>query len=644
MARSLRVLFCEDSEDDLELMRLEIESHGYDVRSGRVQASDTLREALRNEAWDVVISDYVMPGFRAPDALRVLHESGIDLPFIIVSGTIEEELAVDCLRAGAHDFLNKDRLARLVPAIQREMREVLVRRERRQAEQALRESERKYRVIVETTHEGICVLDSADRITFVNRRLGEMLGMTSDEIVGASLIDFVDEETRPRLARADDVGRYGSTKRFEARITRRDEREFWASIAVTPISDDAHAHAGAVVLITDVSDQRSLQAQLMASDRMVTVGTLAAGVAHEINNPLSAVLANLEDALLEIEQLRKELGASKQIEELHAELRDSVDAAGRVRDIVRDLKLLSRAEEEKRQEVDVRRVLDSCARMAKNEIRHRASLVKEYQDVALIEANESRIGQVFLNLIVNAAQALPEGHANENEIRLVAKMNGDDRVVVEVHDTGAGIPGPVMKRLFTPFFTTKAAGVGTGLGLSICHRLISSLGGEITVESEVGRGTVFRVALPAARPSSQGPTEVRREATAPARRGSVLVVDDDAMVGVAIRRSLESQHDVITTTSATEALVMLRAGNRFDVILCDLMMPEMTGMDLHRECRLIAPDQATRMLFLTGGAFTPRAREFFDSTENPRMDKPFDPKVLREAVAGLIGRVDAALR
>jgi CheY-like chemotaxis protein len=280
--------------------------------------------------------------------------------------------------------------------------------------------------------------------------------------------------------------------------------------------------------------------------------------------------------------------------------------------------------------------------MAKNEIRHRAELVRDYHEVAMVEANESRLGQVFLNLIVNAAQALPEGRADENEIRLVAKTVGSE-VVVEVRDTGEGIPAPVIKRLFTPFFTTKPAGVGTGLGLSICHRLVVSLGGHIDVESEVGRGTMFRVRLPVAKSVASVANERRDDGTTPSRRGSVLVIDDDAIVGAAIRRTLESQHDVVTTTSAREALEWVKAGKRFDVIICDLMMPQMTGMDFHHACREIAPDQAGRMLFLTGGAFTPRAREFLDSMDNRRLEKPFEPKVLRETVSAMMRNAEASL-
>jgi CheY-like chemotaxis protein len=239
---------------------------------------------------------------------------------------------------------------------------------------------------------------------------------------------------------------------------------------------------------------------------------------------------------------------------------------------------------------------------------------------------------VFLNLVVNAAQAIPEGYADANEIRVRTRVDEPHgRVIVEVSDTGSGIAPEAMKKLFTPFFTTKPIGVGTGLGLAICHRIVSDMGGDIAVSSQVGVGTTFRVSVPVA------PTDAA-EAPAPApaatarRRGHVLVVDDERSICNVIRRMLGAEHDVDGVTSAMDALRRVGAGERFDVIFCDLMMPVMTGMDLHAELARLAPDQAERMVFLTGGAFTARARAFLDEATNPRVEKPFELATLRDLV------------
>ena len=307
--------------------------------------------------------------------------------------------------------------------------------------------------------------------------------------------------------------------------------------------------------------------------------------------------------------------------------------------IVRDLKIFSRSDEDKTGAVDVRRVIESSLRMAWNEIRHRARLVKDYGDVPPVEGNEGRLGQVFLNLIVNAAQAMPEGRADKNEIRVITKQDDHGRVVVEVRDTGSGIPESVISRIFDPFFTTKPIGVGTGLGLAICHRIVTALGGELTVESQVGKGSVFRTILPVAKGDA---AEVSHQPAAlvVGRRGRILVVDDEPMLGTAVRRMLSAEHEVLAVTSARDAIERVFKGERFDIILCDLMMPEVTGMDLHAELVRFAPEQAEKMVFMTGGAFTSRSSRVLGSRSEPAHREAFrwgQPQGARPRHAALTG-------
>ncbi|HYU16247.1 MAG TPA: ATP-binding protein, partial [Candidatus Acidoferrum sp.] len=236
--------------------------------------------------------------------------------------------------------------------------------------------------------------------------------------------------------------------------------------------------------------------------------------------------------------------------------------------------------------------------------------------------------QIFLNLIVNAAQAIPEGQAPANQIRVKTRTDATGRVVVTVADTGSGIPPELHDRIFDPFFTTKELGAGTGLGLSICHRLVTGLGGQIVMESEVGRGTVFEVTLPSARRAETAAKASPARLPA-ARRGRILCVDDDVLLTKALTRALNGEHEVTALTRAREALERVMAGERYDVILCDLMMPEMGGIDLHAELLGCAPEQAASIIFLTGGAFTARARDFLASVPNQRVEKPFDIQLLR---------------
>ena len=253
-----------------------------------------------------------------------------------------------------------------------------------------------------------------------------------------------------------------------------------------------------------------------------------------------------------------------------------------------------------------------------------------------MQASETRLGQVFLNLVVNAAQAIAEGRANDNAITVTTGVAPDGQVVVEIADTGCGMPPEVLARLFTPFFTTKPVGVGTGLGLSICQRIVTGFGGAITVTSEVGHGTTFRIVLPRARREDTGERPATLADPVPRRRGRILVIDDEPMITKALGRTLAGDHAVTSVSSAGEAMALLATAPLFDVILCDIMMPQMTGVELYDELRRRDPALADRIIFLTGGAFTSSTRAFLDSVPNQRVEKPFDPHHLRTLISDRI--------
>jgi PAS domain S-box-containing protein len=387
--------------------------------------------------------------------------------------------------------------------------------------------------------------------------------------------------------------------------------------------------------IQDITETKAVQAQLMQSDRLASVGLLAAGVAHEINNPLAFLSAALEH----LEDHAPALGKDPVVgPELLRALAEARAGAERVRHVVRDLRTFSGVREERRTRVELAPVLESAIHMASNEIRYRARLVRALGPAPAVMADEARLGQVALNLLINAAHAVPEGQVDRHEIRVATSTDAGGRAVFEVHDTGPGIPPEVVERIFDPFFTTKPRGVGTGLGLSICRNIVVGLGGEISVDSRPGAGTTLRVALPPAPAATPALTPVAPAAAPPsARRGRVLVVDDEPAVASAVRRALASQHEVVVQGSAEAALQAVQGGERFDVIVCDLMMPGMSGMDLHEVLARTAPDLARRIVVLTGGAFTPRAREFLDRVPLPRCEKPFDSGELRELVRKVMG-------
>jgi PAS domain S-box-containing protein len=496
-------------------------------------------------------------------------------------------------------------------------------------------SERRYRAVTEAAHEAISLVTPDGIIQEVNPSFEAALGLPRDRILGRRLRDFApvgpEEQTAASSAGEPVVGGNGAPA---VSLVRSD-----GSVVMMEFTSQAVDLGGEKLIVSigrDVTERVKTQAQLMFSDRMASIGALAAGVAHEINNPLMATVANLEFALDLVKGLTQN-ETRPELQPLEELLHDAAEGAECVRTIVRDLKIFSRAEEDNRAPVEVQRVIESSLRMAWNEIRHRASLVREYSKVPPVQANESRLGQVFLNLIVNAAQALPDGYADQNQIRVRTRLDQRGRVVAEIEDTGPGIPPEVVPRLFTPFFTTKPRGLGTGLGLSICKRIVTSFGGDISVDTELGRGTIFRVSLVATeeRPGD-GPMTASSVPTAP-RRGRVLIVDDDERSAIVVSRALAAEHDVATSSDADDALARIAAEESpFDVIICDMMMPVKTGVEFFADLAERVPEQEKRIIFLTGGAFTVKAREFLDHVPNRRLEKPFDMLALRAMVNQLV--------
>jgi signal transduction histidine kinase len=393
MAKQLRVLIVDDAEDDAHLIVRELRNAGLLLSFSRVATREALTQQLV-ERWDVLLCDYSMPGFSAFEALDLVRHAGIDLPFIIVSGTVGEARAVEVMRAGAHDYVFKSNLSRLPLAIERELREADNRRERRR-----------------------------------------------------------------------------------------------------------------------------LQEQLLLAERMASIGVVAAGVVHEINNPLTVLMGSAELAVRTLSADSALVANNEQKAVVHEELDRVLEAADRLRQIVADVKLFSHAGADPVVSVDVTTTLASSVRMALHETSGRCYIVTRFGETPLVALPASRLGQVFLNLLLNAAQAIAPGNAEQNEIRLTTFTDETGWAVIEVADTGCGIPAQVQKTIFEPFMTTKAVGVGTGLGLFVTHRIVSDAGGRIEFESEVGRGTTFRVRLPAStRPSSEPSLGDSADVLPPARQ------------------------------------------------------------------------------------------------------------------------------
>ncbi|WP_395804409.1 PAS domain S-box protein [Archangium minus] len=367
--------------------------------------------------------------------------------------------------------------------------------ERKAAEEALRRSEESFRALIEGSPEAIFV-HRGGPLLYVNPSACSFLRLKANELVGRSLLDFVHPEDRAAaVGMLDGLPGRGAHRVREIRFLPPD-----GGVLTAEISGLRLVFAGqpaTLVSARDLTERRQIQARLVVADRLASVGTLAAGVAHEINNPLAFVISNLSFLTEELHAIAGLLPAGR-LDELEEVLEETNEGVNRVRLIVQDLKTFSRGDEEQPTAVDLRRVIDSALALARGELRHRATVVKELYDVPLVEGSEARFGQVVLNLLINAAHAISAGQPDKNEIRVVLRSESN-HAIIEVKDTGCGMSPEVLSRIFDPFYTTKPVGVGTGLGLSICHGIITGFGGEISATSEMGKGSVFRISLPAIR-------------------------------------------------------------------------------------------------------------------------------------------------
>jgi PAS domain S-box-containing protein len=631
----------EDSDDDAALLLRELRRAGYDPVAERVDTVADLERAL-DQQWDIILCDYRMPMLDALKALSVVRSRSIDTPCIIVSGTVGEEHAVAALRSGAQDFVLKDKLTRLAPAIERELRDSETRIKHARAESTLKATEASFRSAFELIPDGVLVW-RAGTVVHANGAAVSMLGGASqDDLVNRSIFDLFSSSegalARERMSTLD--GAAAPVSLGELSMVRVDGKPIHVETTVVSVLFDGETSMLGV--IRDVTARRELLARAMQMDRMLAVGTLAAGVGHEINNPLAYVMANLTYANEQIGRAQGELGAIAetapvakavvaQLSEVVTILADVDEGAHRIRDIARDLNTFARSDEELRP-VDLRAVADAALRMATPEVRHRARVTKEYENVPPVLASASRVSQVLLNLVVNAAHAIAKGAHEANEIHVRVAFEPPS-VVVEVRDTGHGIAPEHLERLFTPFFTTKPVGEGTGLGLSISRRIVRSFGGDIEVDSIQGVGTTMRVLLPAAAasPATDGPPP--QSVGSP---GRLLFIDDERMVGVAFQRAFSREHEVVVVQSATEAWARLVAGESFDAIFCDIHMPGMTGLDFYNRLERSFPRLAKRVVLITGVGQERSTRELVEKGRAPVLAKPLDMGKVRSLLAHLL--------
>jgi PAS domain S-box-containing protein len=494
--------------------------------------------------------------------------------------------------------------------------------------------------VVETVGSLLIVADAYGNAVRVNRALCELTGYRPEELTGrpiwqtllaspeSEIVERAFAEHGPRFHAVMPKTVEGSirTKSGEARIVS------WTNAALLDASGCTEYVIGAGV---DVTDRKEIQVRLQISDRMASIGTLAAGVAHGINNPLAYVIANLDYVRSKLAGPWQDL-PKDEVREVRELVEESLEGADRVRRIVGDLRSFSRHGDDRVTAVDVTAVIERALNMAMNEIRHRARVVLYLEPVPRVLGTESKLGQVVLNLLVNAAQAIEAGNVENNSITVRTLLDKQGRPRLEIEDTGIGIPEEYLRRVFDPFFTTKPVGVGTGLGLSISHRIVSEFGGEIGIESQHQRGTLVWMSLETAPIEAPAPP---KQPTFPPpsnreHQARILIVDDEPAILRALGRVLQG-YQVTRALSGREAITRIEHSGPYDVVFCDVMMPELSGIDVYERAKQVCPGQEQRIVFITGGAFTEQAAKFIESIDNPKLTKPFEAGEVRALVKTL---------
>jgi signal transduction histidine kinase len=649
-SKPLRLLIVEDSEDDAELVVRTVRAGGYDPDFLRVQTAQAVTEALRTRKWDVVVSDYSMPGFSGTEALKILQKESLDIPFILVSGSLGEEAAVEILKAGAHDFIIKDRMARLVPAIERELREAGQRFERRQAYEILARSENQLADAQRIAHVGSWERNlETDQLSWSAESI-RIFGQDPNIFVPTveKFVAQIHPDDRPRLAESmDKARRLGALLDNRYRVVR-PNGEIRVVESRGQVEKNAEGKFVRIVgTIQDLTEHESLSAerkkleeQLLQAQKMEAIGQLAGGIAHDFNNFLSVILGYSE-------LVQAALRGNDAMATVMADVGEIRSAAEKAATLTRQLLAFSRRQVLQPMVMDLGESLAGLENMVRRLIGENIKLeVIPGKNVGLVKADPGQMEQVIMNLIVNARDAMPQGGRLTLETRDAVLSDGDSTVVPAGHyallvasDTGKGMDPQVMARIFEPFFTTKEKGKGTGLGLSMVYGVVKQTGGYITVESEVGRGTRFYVYFPVAEEDHADKTPASAPAGVSAGASeTILLVEDDTAIRTMVGKFLRKQsYTVLEAGSGEEALVVANGhGKKIDLMITDIVMPGITGLELAQKLTQQRTD--LKVLYVSGYSDHAAFQNEVPELSSKYLMKPFSPDILSNKVREILSR------
>jgi two-component system cell cycle sensor histidine kinase/response regulator CckA len=638
MSEILRVLQVEDSESDAALIIRLLEKSGYSVQSERVEDAEPMRQALARQDWDVILADHQLPQFDAAAALDILRESGQDIPFIIVSGTIGQDRAAEMMRAGAHDYVLKDRIARLAPVIERETRDAQSRRERRQADEMVRDRDEWLALAVNVTQLGMFDFYPQSGKFALSDGGKRHFGLAPDAEVSyetfLSGLRHDDREGVTDVLRKAFAGEGGGEYTADFRtIGLTDQVERYLSARGRVFFDSEGNPIRFVGVTIDITERKLLEEQLRQSQKLEGIGRLAGGVAHDFNNLLTVISGYTQMTLDELPLFHP----------LRAGVEEVVKAAALAANLTRQLLAFSRREPSRTEIIVLNRLVASIHKMLGRMIGADVNLALRLDPAAgAIRADAGHIEQVIMNLVVNARDAMPNGGDLVIE---TARQIVDERFAAShlglapgqyasltVSDTGTGLSADVKAHLFDPFFTTKQPGKGTGLGLSTVYGIVKQGGGSISVDTELGRGTRFTILLPSVE-AQGGEAAALPVAPMPAATETILLAEDEAAVRGFVRLTLERHgYRVLVCSNGREAIECARqhAGS-IDLLITDAIMPEMGGAELAERFADCRPGVPVLCMCGDGGTVWPGV-----ASEASCLRKPFTPAALLLHVRALL--------